>query len=76
MYDHEDEKVVFEEEYKLHKTIPACGVLFLLRFPQEPCRYTNFQKIQTSFQDKLICHYLLYQSLNFIISNMISKQRV
>ena len=30
MYDHEDEKVVFEEEYKLNKTIPACGVSFIL----------------------------------------------
>ena len=31
----------FEEEYKLNKTIPACGVSFilLLRFTQEPGRY-------------------------------------
>ena len=29
MYDHEDKKgVFFEEECKLNKTIPACGVFF------------------------------------------------
>ena len=31
MYDHEGEKGgFFEEEYKLNKTIPACGVSFIL----------------------------------------------